>query len=141
MDRHIQVKYLGTHLNSNLLFKSQIKIKCKAVMINIIRVNSILKYLIKDTCHTFILSLATAHLDYKNSLIIGLSKKSINLMQYEENTAAEVILKRHTKGSATQCLMEIYWLYIQQRIYCKICTIVFKALQKKPKVSARPNTY
>ena len=114
--RCTRVKYLEGHLNSNLLFKSHIKIKCKATMINIIRLCSIQKYLTKDTSHI---------------LMLLLPKKSINLMQHAQNTAERVILNMHTKDSATQYLKELHWIPIKQRIDYKICTIVFKALQKR----------
>ena len=41
IDGCTQVKYLEGHLNSDLLFTSHIKIKCKAVIINIIRIHTI----------------------------------------------------------------------------------------------------
>ena len=62
---------------------------------------------------------------------MSLPKKSINLMQHVQNTAAKVILNRHTTDSATQCLTELHWVPQQQRIEQQICTIVFKALHKK----------
>ena len=91
IDRYTQVKYLGQYLNCNLLFRSHINITCKAA-INIIRIHNIWKYLTKDTCHTLILLLAISHLDYSNSLLVGLPEKSINLMQHVQNTLAKVIL-------------------------------------------------
>ena len=63
-------------------------------------------------------------------------------MQHVQNTAVKVVLKRHTKDSATQFLKELHWLPIQQRTDYKICTIVLKALHKKgTNVSERPNEY
>ena len=105
-------EYFGGHLNSNLLFKSHIRIKCKAVMINIIRIQNMKKYLTKDTCHTLVLCLAISHIDYSNLLLIGLAKKSINLMEHVQHTEAKVILNRHTKDHATRSLKELCWLPI-----------------------------
>ena len=50
------------------------------------------------------------HLDYSNSLLMGLPKKSINLMQHVQNTAAKVMLNRHTEDSATECLKKLHQL-------------------------------
>ena len=133
--------YLGGHLNTNLLFKLHIKIKCKAAMINIIRTHSIQECFTKDTYHTLILSLPISHLDYSNSLLMVLPKKSINQMQHVQNTAAKLILNRHTKECATQCLKDLHQLPIQQRIDHKICTIVFKAQHKKAPNICRTNKY
>ena len=110
-------------------------------MINIIRICSIWKYLTRDTCHTLILSLAISYLDHNNLLLMDLPKKSINVIKHVQNTEARVILNRHTEDSATQCLKELCQLPTQQRIDYQICTILFKALQKGSKVSARPNKY
>ena len=52
-------------------------------------------------------------------------------MQHVQNTAGKLILNRHTKDRATQCLQELHWLPIQQRTDLRICTIVFKPLHKK----------
>ena len=64
IDRFTQVKYLGGSIDSNLLFKSYIKVKYKVVMINIIRIHSIQKYTKKDTSYILILSLVISHLEY-----------------------------------------------------------------------------
>ena len=48
--RSTEARYLGGHLDSNLTFKEQILIKCKAAMLNIIKIQNIRKYLTKEMC-------------------------------------------------------------------------------------------
>ena len=53
--RSTKVRYLGGHLDSNLTFKDNILIKCKAATLNIIKICNIRKYLTRETCHKVIL--------------------------------------------------------------------------------------
>ena len=92
INRCSTVRYLGAYLDSQLSFKEHIKTKCKSAVLNIIRIQNIRKYLDKDTTHMLIKSLALSHLDYANSLLMGLPAKTIKIMQNIQNLAAKVIL-------------------------------------------------
>ena len=52
------VRYLGGYLHSQLNFKEHINTKCKAALLNILRIHTIRRYLDKDTSHLLIKSLA-----------------------------------------------------------------------------------
>ena len=81
INRCSTVRYLGAYPDSKLSFKEHIKTKCKSAVLNVIRIWNIRKYLDKDTTHMLIKSLALSHLDYKNSLLMGLPGKTIKIMQ------------------------------------------------------------
>ena len=83
--RSDKVKYLGGTLDSSLQFKNHITNKCKAAMVNLIQIKYIRKYIDKDTCHTLVRSLVLSYLNYCNSILAGMSKKSINAMQHIQN--------------------------------------------------------
>ena len=122
------ISYRGAYLDSQLSFKEHIKTKCKSAVLNIIRVWNIRKYLVKDTTHILIKSLALSHLDYANSLIMGLPVKTIKIMQNVQNLAAKVILGKQKSDSSKECLKALQWLPIKYRINYKVCTLVFKCL-------------
>lgn len=49
-------------------------------------------------------------------------------MQSIQNWAAKVVLRRRKYDSSTQCLVELHWLPILQRIKFKLLTLVFRGL-------------
>ena len=51
------------------------------LLLNIIKIQSIRKYLTKEMCHKHILQMVISHLDYTNSLLAGLPYSSIKIMQ------------------------------------------------------------
>ena len=73
-------------------------------------------------------SLALSHLDYANSLLMGLPAKTIKMMQNIQNLAAKVILGKQKSDSSKECFRALHWLLIKSRIDYKVCTLVFKCL-------------
>ena len=69
-----------------------------------------------------------AHLDYCNSILVGLPDVSINRMQRVQNLVAKVILGKLKMDSASECLFALYWLPICSRINHKILTLVQKCI-------------
>ena len=47
-------------------------------------------------------------------------------MQKVQNTAARMVLNKHQRYSATECLKQLHWLPIKSRINYKVLTIFFK---------------
>ena len=128
INRCSTIRYLGAYLDSQLSFREHIKTKCKSAVLNVIRIWNIRKYLDKDTTHKLIKSLALSHLDYANSLLMGLPAKTIKIMQNIQNLAAKVILGKQKSDSSKECLKTLHWLPIKYRINYKVCTLVFKCL-------------
>ena len=79
------VKYLGATFNSQLNFNKDITMKIQKALSNFMCITIIQKYLTKQTCTTLVLSLCVTHLDYGNSLLYGLPKKSIKRLQMIKN--------------------------------------------------------
>ena len=108
--RSTKVRYLGGPLDSNLTFKDDILIKCKATTLNIIKICNIRKYLTKETCHKLILQLVISHLDYANSMLAGLPSSSIKIRQKVQNIAARKMLGKNAKEITMECLKSLHWL-------------------------------
>ena len=62
-------------------------------MLNLLKIISIRKYVDRDTATQLTVLLCLTHLEYANSLLIGLLDCSIKLMQKVQNMAAKVVLK------------------------------------------------
>ena len=128
IDRCSTVRYLRGYLNPQLDFKEHINTKCKAAILNILRIHNIRRYVDKDITHLLFKSLAFSHLDYADSLLTGLSAKTIKIMQNVQKLAAKVILGKHKSESSTEYLKTLHWLPIKSRIHYKVCTFIFKSL-------------
>ena len=76
--------------------------------------------------------LVTSHLDFYNSIFMGLPKSDINLMQRVHNAAAKLVLKYCSKySSATHALEILHWLPVEQRIISKVLIVVHKCLHNQ----------
>ena len=122
------IKYLGGHLDSCLTFEEHVKQKCKAAMLNFIKIKAIRPSLTAAACHTLVLMLCISHLDYANALLYGMTKKLKSKYQRIQNMCAKLVLNKKKYDSATKCLQELHWLPIEQRIQHKILLMTHKAL-------------
>ena len=78
-----------------LNLEHHIKIKCKAAMLNLLKIKATRKYLATEACSKAVITLVMSHLDYTNSTLTGLPKASICQLQRVQNMAAKIILQRN----------------------------------------------
>lgn len=143
------IRYLGAWLDKHLNFRKHIQNKCKAAMINLLRLKTIRNVIPKDTMHTLVRALVISHLDYANCILYGLPEKDLNQLQRLHNMAAKLMCNKAKYDSAAECLKDLHWLPIRQRIKYKILCIVHKCVNGKcldylrnlliEKVQHRPN--
>ena len=62
-------RYIGAYLDSALNFKEYIKIKCKAAMLNLLKIKEPKKFLTKEGSSKLVLVPVTSHLDYANIIL------------------------------------------------------------------------
>ena len=122
------IRYLGAYLDENLNYKLHINKKCQAAMFNYFKIKGIRRLLDIPTATRLCLSLCISHLDYCNSLLYGLPDNTIKRLQRVQNMCARLILRRGKRDSITQCLKELHWLPIRQRINYKILILTHKCL-------------
>ena len=76
------VKYLGSWVDCNLTFKPNFQRpycqKCRTAMMNLQQIKLIRPFLNPEACTTLMLGLVMSHLDYCNSILVGLLDVSIN---------------------------------------------------------------
>ena len=87
-------RYLGAYLDTALNFKEHIMIKCKAAMLNLLKIKAARIFLTKEASLKAVIALVTSHLDYANSILVGLHKVSIDQLQIVQNIAAKIYLGR-----------------------------------------------
>ena len=128
------VRQLGVFLDWNLNFKHHITTKCTSGMASLAKIKGIRNYLTKEAVETLVLSTAISHLDYCNRILTLVPDVDIKHMQLVQNIAAKLVLGKSKSDSSSQCLHELHWLPIKQRIQYKILCLVHKCLDcKAPK--------
>ena len=122
------IRYLGVWMDSSLNFKQHVTKKCQCAMINFLKIRHIRHLLDQDTTAHLCLSLCISHLDYCNSVVVCLPDNTIQRYQCIQNMCARLVLRRTKRCSITQCLRELHWLPICQRITFKLMVLTYKCL-------------
>ena len=97
-------------------------------MFNYFKIRSIRRILDIPTTTRLCLSLCISHLDYCNSLLYSLPDSTLNRLQRVQNMCAHLVLRRTKRDSITECLKELHWLPIWQRIAYKILLLTHKSV-------------
>ena len=121
------IKYLGAWIDSQLSFKTHINLKCRTAWWNLQKLKLIGNMLTREAAHTIALGLMISHLDYANSLLIGLPDCDINRVPKVQNATARLVVQNEiltTKGY----LKELHWLPVKSRIVFKLATLVYRCL-------------
>ncbi len=74
--------------------------------------------------NTFVFS----RIDYCNALLTGVSKSTLNRLQYVQNAAARVLTRSRTSEHISPILESLHWLPVRFRIDFKILMLTYKAL-------------
>ena len=117
------IKYLGAWLDAQLSFKEHTTKKCQTAIINYPCIRNICHLLTDSACKTLLISLCISHLDYANALLYGLPTITLSKFQRIQNMCTQLVLRRSKGSSITQCLKDLHWLPIHQRIEFKILTL------------------
>ena len=122
------IRNLGAYFDKNMSMEQHIKIKCKAAYAQLYNISKIRKYLDYKSAELLVHALVHSHIDYCNSLLVGLPKYLINKLQMVQNTAARVLCNVGKYEHITPTLKKLHWLPVPYRIKFKICLITFNAL-------------
>ena len=131
VNRSGTIKYLGAWLDQELKMKQHIVNKCRTAMLNIQRIKHLRPLLTENITQALVLGLVILHIDYCNSLFVGLPETDISKLQRIQNVGAKLVLNKPRSYSATETLRQLHWLPMQQKIKHKLLTIVFKCLNDK----------
>ena len=125
------VKYLGAYLDKELNLKHHITVKCQAAMTGLIRLKLMRHFLCRKAAETIALGIVMSHLDYANSIFIGLPKCELHCLQRIQAIAARIVLQKESETSATACLKKLHWLPVHLRIKHKVLTLIYKSLNNE----------
>ena len=126
-----KIKYLGVILHQNLGLKKHVTSKCKTAMLNIQCIKNIRHLLTQEATEILVLGTVISHLDYCNSILVGLPEVDITKMQHIQDIAAKMVVLNDVtmKDSNSRSIFEkLHCLPICRRIQYKILTLIHKCL-------------
>ncbi len=84
-----------------------------------------LPYSVAEKCINY---LVFSRIDYCNALLIGVSKSSLNKLQYLQNSAARILNGARVGDHITPVLETLHWLPVKYRVDFLILVLTYKAL-------------
>ena len=109
-----------------LPFKYHVRMKCKLAMFNLVCIKRLRPSLTVEAANSLVMGLVISHLDYANSILIGVPDVTIKQVQCIQNMAAKVVLQADKYASPRECMKNLHWLPIHKRVEHEVLTIVYK---------------
>lgn len=121
-------KTLGITLNNDLSVKTQVGLVISKCFFQLRKIRKIYCFLTQEALIQVVIATVLSHLDYANSVYLGMSLYLFKRLQMVQNHAARLILRQPRWQSATPLLKELHWLPIFQRCAFKTGCLIFKSL-------------
>jgi len=124
------VRNLGVMFNADACMSTQVSQICKTASYSLYRLSKIRKYVNQETAEKLVHAFISSHLDYCNSLLVGLPDFQLRRLQSIQNSAARLIrgVSVRQQLHVTPILRDLHWLPVALRIVFKILCIVFKCI-------------
>jgi hypothetical protein len=121
------VRDLGVLLDSQLSLKQHINDVARICYFHLRRFRKVLRYVGRELGQQLISAFILTKLDYCNSVLAGLPKTSIAVLQHVQNAAARTLLSLHPCCPIKAALQQLHWLPVEHRIQFKLCCMMHQA--------------
>ena len=122
------IRNLGVYYDPSLKMETHVNSIVRGTNMYLYNLARVRKYLTTSTTQTLVHAFITSRLDYANSLLYGIPKKTIKKLQRVQNNAARLVARTPRRDHITPILRELHWLPIQKRIDFKVLNLTYKAL-------------
>ncbi len=127
---------LGVKMDSHLIFETHVKL-CKTSFFhfrNIARLHPMLTPAdAEKLAHAFV----SSRLDYCNALLIRIPGKSLQKLQYIQNSAARILMRMRKYDHITPILKSLHWLPVSFTIVYKVSLLTHHASMVMPHLILR----
>ena len=114
------VTSLGVKLDPHLSFDNHVTSICKTSFFHLRNISKLRPSLSLPAAEKLVHAFVSSRLDYCNALLIGISGRSLQKLQYVQNSAARVLMRVRKHQHITPILHTLHWLPIHARIEYKI---------------------
>ena len=118
---------LGVIFDQLLSFDDYIGSVCRSTHFHLRNIGRIRHLLSHHVTAQLIHVLISTRLDYCNSVLYNLPRRSISILQIIQNQAASILTRTPRRDHITEVLTDLHWLKIKERIVYKILIFTFKA--------------
>ena len=101
---------------------------CRGLYLQLRRIGEIRPYLSMDSTKKLAVAFILSHLDYCNAMLAGFPDEKIAKLQRIQNSAAQLVLRKSNRDSATALLRTLHWLHVNARIKYKVATICHQCI-------------
>ena len=122
------VRNLGLHFDEELKHSSHVN-KPTHVSFNMIHnIARVFYQLDIETTKILVQALVLSHLDYCNSMLLGIPNYNIQKIQCIQNMSARIVLQLPRRSRITHHLADLHWLKVPYEIEYKIAILMFKCI-------------
>lgn len=118
------VRDLGVFLDCELSMKQHIGKVASACFYHLRRLRQVRRILGETVVARLVSAFILSRLDYCNSVLANLPKKSIEPLQRVQNAAARLVKNLGPRDHVSSALRELHWLPVQYRITYKLCLLM-----------------
>ena len=123
-----EVRNLGVIFDPSLSFQSHIKSVTKSAFHHLKNISRLRSSLSDSVTETLIHAFVTSRLDYCNGVLSGVPSKTLDRLQYVQNSAARVLTRTKPWQHITPTLIHLHWLPVKFRIQYKLLLLTYKSL-------------
>lgn len=122
------VTNLGVKIDSQLTFEAHINYLCKTSFYHLRNISKLRPILTFSDAEKLVHAFVSSRLDYCNALLIGIPGKSLQRLQYIQNSAARILMRVRKYEHITPILHSLHWLPISTRIEYKVSLLTHQCI-------------
>ncbi|KAK2897110.1 hypothetical protein Q8A73_013490 [Channa argus] len=122
------VSNLGVKFDPHLSFETHVQHLCKIAFFHLRNIAKIRPSLSLCDAERLVHAFVSSRLDYCNALLIGIPGRSLQKLQYVQNSAARILIRVRKHQHITPVLRTLHWLPIHLRIDYKVCLLTHQCI-------------
>lgn len=122
------VTNLGVKMDPQLTFEAHINHLCKTSFYHLRNISKVRSILSLSDAEKLVHAFVSSRLDYCNALLIGIPRKSLQRLQYIQNSAARILMRVRKHEHITPILHSLHWLPISTRIEYKVSLLTHQCI-------------